>query len=115
MALRDGLLHAVANGGVSDGFEYDKEHPHVLDASSASGRAALTRELVHIPDVDADSGYTYDGARSFRTNLSVPILLDDELIGVFGLTGGARAIQRRVIELVETFADQAAIASRTPA
>ena len=92
--VRDGFLHAVANGGWTDGWDYDRAHPHVIDASSASGRAALTKEPVHIPDVTADPEYTYDGPVAFRTNLSVPILLDDDVIGVFGIVHReARAVQ----------------------
>ncbi len=109
--LEDGLLHAVANGGSSDGWEYDKEHPHVLDHTSASGRAALTRKRVHIADITIDPDYRYEGPISFRANLSVPILLDDDLIGVFGIVRkAAEPFSDEVIELVQTFADQAAIA-----
>jgi GAF domain-containing protein len=109
--VRDGFLHAVANGGWSDGWDYDRAHPHVIDASSASGRAALTKEPVHIPDVTADPEYAYDGPVTFRTNLSVPILLDDEVIGVFGIVHReARPFSQEVIDLVRTFADQAAVA-----
>ena len=105
------LLHAVANGGIEEGFEYDKAHPHSLDESSASGRAALTRKVVHIADIDADPSYTYAGPRPFRSNVSVPIQLEDELIGVIGLTRSEpRAFTDEQVALVETFADQAAIA-----
>ncbi len=100
--VRDGFLHAVANGGWTDGWDYDRAHPHAIDASSASGRAALTKEPVHIPDVTADPEYTYDGPVTFRTNLSVPILLDDEVIGVFGIVHReAQPFSQEVIDLVE--------------
>ncbi len=109
--VKDDLLHAVANGGVSEGFDYDKDHPHVLDRTTASGRAALTRAVVHIPDVEADPAYAYAGPRPFRANLSVPIFLDDELIGVIGLTRAVpQGFTDEQITLVKTFADQAAIA-----
>ncbi len=108
--VRDGFLHAVANGGWTDGWDYDRAHPHMIDASSASGRAALTREPVHIPDVTADPEYTYDGPVAFRTNLSVPILLDDEVIGVFGIVRAEpEPFSDDIVALVQTFADQAAI------
>ncbi len=109
--VRDGLLHAVANGGAEEGFDYDREHPHVLDHGSASGRAGLTRTVVHIPDVEADPAYAYAGPRPFRANLSVPILLDEELIGVVSVTHAEPIpFTEDQIELVRTFADQAAIA-----
>ncbi len=109
--LEDGLLHAVANGGWEAGWEYDQAHPHVLDSSSASGRAALTHQAVHIQDVLEDPEYAYEGPVAFRTNLSVPILLGDELIGVFGIVRKEpQPFSDHQVELVKTFADQAAIA-----
>jgi GAF domain-containing protein len=109
--LRDGLLHAVANGGWADGWDYDREHPHAIEEGSASGRAALTKQTVHIPDITTDPNYTYDGPVTFRANLSVPILLDDELIGVFGIVREEpKPFSTDAIDLVETFAAQAAVA-----
>jgi adenylate cyclase len=47
----------------------------------------------------------------YRTAMGVPILLDEELIGVIGMIRyEARPFADEEIELVETFADQAAIA-----
>jgi class 3 adenylate cyclase len=76
-----------------------------------AARAALTREIVHLPDVDADPEYTYAGPRPFRSGLNVPIMLDDELIGVVGIVRDVVGpFEEEQIELVKTFADQAAIA-----
>jgi class 3 adenylate cyclase len=109
--MEDGLLHAVANRGWEQGWEYDKAHPHTIDRGSGSGRAALTHEPVHIPDVREDPEYTYTGSGAFRTNLSVPILHGDEVIGVFGLVREERQpFSEDQIELVQAFANQAAIA-----
>ena len=105
------LLHAVANAGVEEGFEYDRANPHRFDNSSASGRAALTRTVVHIEDIEADPAYTYAGPPSVPGELSVPIQLEDELIGVIGMTRSEpRSFAKEQVDLVETFADQAAIA-----
>ena len=109
--FRDGLLHVVANCGSREGYEYDQEHPKVPHRSSMAGRAALTRDVVHVPDVDADPEYTYAGPRPFRSGLQVPIMLDEELIGVIGIvreTVGPFPDDQ--IDLLRTFADQAAIA-----
>jgi class 3 adenylate cyclase len=109
--LKDGLLHPFANFGVSYGHEYDAEHPHPLDRTSMAGRAALTRAIVHLPDVEADPEYTYAGPRHFRSGLHVPILLDEDLIGVIGIVRDvAGPFDDEYIELLKTFADQAAIA-----
>jgi len=78
------------------------------------GRTALTREVVHIPDVLADAEYGPRDLQSlsgYRTVLGVPLMRDGFPIGVFGLMRNeVRPFTERQIELVRTFADQAAIA-----
>jgi class 3 adenylate cyclase len=109
--FKDGMLHVVANHGLREGYEYDNQHPKIPDRTSMAARAALTREIVHLPDVDADPEYTYAGPRPFRSGLNVPIMLDDELIGVIGIVRDVVGpFEEEQIELVKTFADQAAIA-----
>jgi class 3 adenylate cyclase len=109
--LRDGLMHAVANYGLAEEYEYDRHHPHPVDRTTLAGRAAVTREAVHIPDVDLDPEYSYAGPRPFRAALSMPILLEDELIGAVALVRMVpEPFSDDQIELVRTFANQAAIA-----
>src|SRR4030095_15675551 len=72
--LRDGLLHVGAHQGEPAGAEYDREHPHLLDRTTAAGRAALERRPVQIPDVLADPEYTYAGPRFFPALLGGPTL-----------------------------------------
>jgi adenylate cyclase len=108
------LLRAVVqHGGSSDQAEYERTHPHVPDRRTCVGRVALTRSTVHIPDVLADPEYTWVGSEisGLRTLLGVPVVFDEELIGVIGIARfEARAFADEQIQLVETFADQAAIA-----
>jgi class 3 adenylate cyclase/putative methionine-R-sulfoxide reductase with GAF domain len=109
--LRDGLLHVGAHQGEPAGAEYDREHPHALDRTSAAGRAAIERKPVQIPDVLADPEYTYSGPRFFRAMLGVPILVEDDLIGVVVVVRREpQPFTDEHIALVQTFADQAAIA-----
>jgi GAF domain-containing protein len=109
--LRDGLLHLGAHQGEQAGAEYDREHPHPLDRTTAAGRAALERRPVQIPDVLADPEYTYPGPRFFRAMLGVPILVEDDFIGVVVVVRREpRPFTEEHIALVQTFADQAAIA-----
>jgi GAF domain-containing protein len=110
--LEDGRLQAFANYGATEGYDYDREHPHALDRTTMAGRAALTRAPVHLPDVLADPEYSYSGSTAaFRAGIAVPILLDNELIGALAVVRVAVGpFANEHIELLETFADQAAIA-----
>jgi class 3 adenylate cyclase len=109
--LEDGLLHCACHQGKVEQAQYDKEHPHPVDRTTAAGRTALLREPVHIPDVLADMEYQYTGPRPFRAMLGVPIMFEADLIGVVVLTRmEPRPFIEEHIGLVQTFADQAAIA-----
>ena len=69
---------------------------------------------MHIPDVRTDPEYSFVEAQKlggFRTILSVPMLREGTPIGVLALTRHeVRPFTDKQIELVSTFADQAAIA-----
>lgn len=81
---------------------------------SLVGRVLLTGKTVQIPDVLADSEYTFSDqqkAGDFRTLLGVPMLRSGQPIGVLFL--GRHKVEpftEKQIELVSTFADQAVIA-----
>jgi class 3 adenylate cyclase len=109
--LDDGLLHSVADHGEPAGAEYDRQHPHPLDWTTVAGRTAITRQPVHIPDVEADPEYAYRGPRPYRAMLGVPVIVEDDLIGVVVLDRSEqRPFSDEHIALAQTFADQAAIA-----
>jgi GAF domain-containing protein len=108
------LLRMVAAYNSSPEFmEWVEQNPIRPGRHSGSARAALERRTVHIPDVQADPEYSY-GAKSveaIRTILGVPILKGDELLGVIMIYRlEVKPFTDTQIGLVETFADQAAIA-----
>jgi len=78
------------------------------------GRALLERRPVQIVDVQADPDYRFDEAQkmlAYRTVLAVPMLREGTPQGVIGLTKTeVEPFTDKQIALVETFADQAAIA-----
>jgi two-component system, NtrC family, sensor kinase len=93
---------------------YVAENPIRPGRDSTAARAALERRTVHIPDVLADSEYSF-GTKNIdklRTTLGVPILKGDDLLGVMTIFHVERVnpFTDKQIALVETFADQAAIA-----
>jgi len=114
--LRDGdVLRSQAQLGLSEAFsEFLRTHPTTRDRGKFVGRAFLTGQLVHLPDVLADPEYTFVESSKigqFRSALGVPMIRHGEVEGVFALAkpepGG---FADREIELVRTFADQALIA-----
>ena len=80
---------------------------------SVVARAALEHRTIHVADVLADPEHTY-GAKNiepFRTVLGAPILKGDDLLGVILVYHTeVRPFTDKQMALVETFADQAAIA-----
>jgi two-component system NtrC family sensor kinase len=112
---KDGVFYRAESHGFSEDFmNYVRGVPVVVDRHSATGRALLKGEVVHIPDVDKDEDYTFrEGQRlgDFRSLLGVPMLREGVAMGVITLTRTEpRPFTEKQIELVITFADQAAIA-----
>jgi len=96
-----------------EGYDYAVEHPHRRDRTTVVGRTALAGEAVQIPDVLADADYSFGAQRiiGYRALLGVPVFLDDELIGVVSVGRSVPGpFADREVQLVKTFADQAAIA-----
>ena len=108
------LRMAVAFNAPQGLKEFIAQNPIRLGRNSASGRAALERQTVHIPDISADPEYTYvsKDVEKIRTVVAVPILKGDDLLGVMNIyrLEEVRPFTDKQIALVETFADQAAIA-----
>ena len=113
---RDGDLYRLA---ASYGFSpevkrFAAENPLQPDRGSATGRAALEGRPIHIPDVLADPEYRatgHQGIAGYRTSLAVPFVREGTTIGAFVLTRAKmNPFTEKQIELVTTFAAQAAIA-----
>src|SRR5450759_3400592 len=112
---RDGTFYRAESYGYSREFmDYVKDIPIKAERRSDLGRALLEGRVIHIPDVKADPEYTmFDAQRlgDFRTILGVPMLREGVPIGVLSVTRSeVRPFTDKQIELVTTFADQAAIA-----
>jgi signal transduction histidine kinase len=114
--MRDGDAYRIRahHGFAPEAMQWALEHPVPADRSSATGRAALERKAIHIPDVLSDPEYQASGyvqAFGYRTILSVPLLREGITIGTFNLTHDeVNPFTDKQIELVTTFADQAVIA-----
>jgi GAF domain-containing protein len=111
----DGVFYRAESVGFSPEFmEVVRKVPVVPERGSVTGRALLEGKVVHIEDVRQDTDYTFADALKFgefRTILGVPMLRDGKALGVLALTRpDVRPFTEKQIELVSTFADQAAIA-----
>ena len=115
----DGLLHLVAinNMSADETAAFHRLFPRRPNRDFAMGRAFLHARPVQFDDVlteldyDASTREVLQSVAGYRSALGVPILLDGRPFGVIGC--GRREVKpfaAAQIELVETFADQAAIA-----
>ncbi|HKH00223.1 MAG TPA: GAF domain-containing protein, partial [Bradyrhizobium sp.] len=112
---RDGAFYRAESFGFSREFmDHVRDIPVTPDRGSATGRALLEGVVVHIPDVHSDPDYHFNEAQrlgNYRTLLGVPMMRERTPIGVLALTRSeVRPFTDKQIELVTTFADQAAIA-----
>src|SRR5262245_2791233 len=110
------LLHFVAHYSLTpEVLEMNRRaYPAPPSRRSAAARAILERGFVQIPDINADPDYVL-GAQAmvgrYRSVVGVPILRDGVPIGAIAVARApAGLLPDRQIELLKTFADQAAIA-----
>jgi signal transduction histidine kinase len=94
--------------------EYVTSVPVKPERGTVTGLALLEGRIVHVPDVRLAADYTWAEAQrlgGFRTLLGVPMLREGTPIGVLALARSeVQPFTDKQIELVQTFADQAAIA-----
>jgi len=105
----------VAHGITPEFKAFTEANPiNPMGRGTVTGRVAEDRKTVHIPDVLTDREYTYWEAQrlgNFRAILGVPMIRDDEVIGVMLLwRTEPQPFTDKQITLVTTFANQATIA-----
>jgi GAF domain-containing protein len=116
----DGFLRLAAMRGGLPGsgemFRDQLQAPWRPSDDAPRDRAALSRAVQHVVDVDADPSMgqrfrEQAKLRGFRSSLAVPMLRGEDVMGVIAITrkpaGGFAPAE---IALLQTFADQAVIA-----
>jgi signal transduction histidine kinase/ActR/RegA family two-component response regulator len=107
-------LSRVSGEIPADYAQHLKDVPLARNRSSAVGRAAEDMRTHHIPDVlnDADYGrLDLQRVAGFRTTLSTPMILQNEVVGVLSMwRTDVAPFNDRERELLEEFAAQGAIA-----
>src|SRR5215831_2687956 len=117
--FEDGLLHLVALNNMSpeETAAFYSLFPRRPGRHFAMGRAFVDGQPAHLPDVLSDPDYdprtveVLQSVAGYRSFLAVPIFREGRPAGVVGC--GRRAVKPFTaiqIALLETFADQAAIA-----
>jgi K+-sensing histidine kinase KdpD len=108
------FFHAETYGHSPEFTKLIQNLPVEPGRETATGRALLEGQVIHIPDVQTDAEYKWMEAQrlgGYRTVLGVPMLREKVTIGVLTLSRAeVRPFTDKEIELVATFADQAAIA-----
>jgi two-component system NtrC family sensor kinase len=108
-------FRAGSYGFAAEFMEYVKDIPVEPERATITGRTLLEGKVIHVPDVHADSDYTFSEAQRLsgdpRTFLGVPLLREGKPVGALVLLRrDMRPFTEQQIELVSTFADQAVIA-----
>ena len=107
------LRMAASYNASAEHREFVQRNPITPGRYTISARAALERRTVQVSDVQADPEYAYSltDVRPIRTIIAVPMLKSDRLVGVITIFRlEVRPFTDKQIALLETFADQAAIA-----
>jgi GAF domain-containing protein len=109
------VLHVAGHHNVgSSGVErLEQRYPRRPGRDFPPGRAFLDRAVVHVPDLQAATEFAASTARDWGagSQLSVPLLREQEAIGVIGLSRDVVGpFSPEQITVLQTFADQAVIA-----
>jgi PAS domain S-box-containing protein len=113
--LEDNALRLVASFGESSATMDGREGLPV-DRETVTGRAACDRRTIHVHDIAAEHseypvGSSLVKGQGWRTTLATPLLREGIPIGTILVRRmEVRPFHERQIALLETFADQAAIA-----
>jgi signal transduction histidine kinase len=111
----EGQCHLVAANRLdAEHIQYLARNPVKIDRSSVTGRVALERSTIHVPDVLSDPEFKHlewQRVGKQRTVLGVPLLREGMLVGVIILARTeVKPFTEKQVQFVGTFADQAVIA-----
>jgi signal transduction histidine kinase/DNA-binding response OmpR family regulator len=113
----DRYRFAYGSGMTAEYREFITDNPVVLDRATLVGRVGVDRRATQITDVLADPDYGRPDVQrvgGYRTIMGVPMLLDGEVVGVLSVwRTQVDPFSDRAVEVLTTFAAQAALAVRT--
>ncbi len=115
IALREGDTLVTRSAMAAASEEPLRRTVRPLSMASTQGAAALLKDIVHVRNFDIEPADRFPEAMAraagFKSALAVPLMRDNDVIGVFSLAraepGGFNDTE---LSLLKNFADQAAIA-----
>ena len=112
---RDGDVFrlAASAAGIPEMLEYERTHPTPITPKTLAGRVMLTGGTVRMPDMQTEPNYDWPINREHNVHsaFGVPIFREREVVGILGVARmRVDPFTDEEVRLVETFADQAAIA-----
>src|SRR5690349_23087346 len=113
----DRYRFAYGSGMTAENREFITNNPVVLDRATLVGRVGVGRRATQIIGVLEDPDYGRPDVQrvgGYRTIVGVPMLLDGEVVGVLSVSRTqVDPFSDRAVEVLTTFAAQAALAVRT--
>ncbi|CAA9382725.1 MAG: hypothetical protein AVDCRST_MAG75-1066 [uncultured Propionibacteriaceae bacterium] len=113
---RDRFTLSSSVGLSSELIDYVSQHPFRRDRDTLIGRVTLDREVQQIADVLSDAAYGRQDVQEiagYRTVMSAPMLLDNEVVGALSLwRTHVDPFDERAMSLLKAFAAQAAVVVR---
>ncbi len=92
------------------GWDFGKDEVCLSIKEGITGAAVLKKDYIYAPDVSQDSRYV-SAAESTRSELAIPLMVRDEVIGVLDCQSDRLAhFDDETIELLRLFSNQASLA-----
>ncbi len=103
------LLDSVTNSLTCKAQRGYQEDMRIPLGEGIAGRAALHRELIHVPDIELEPRYI-PGTRNAFSEVAIPLIVNDKVIGVLDVESSKeQALKPYDLDLLRSLASQVAM------